>query len=260
MAETEQTKAGAGVAGGGGEQARQDGGRRGRPPRGPGKRMKQARKVAPDDSLPIASAISTLKKFPEPRFDQTVEACFHLGIDPKQPDQMIRGSVSLPKGIGKSKRVVAFCADESKARALEAGAIKAGGEDLMQEIEAGFLDFDVAVASPEMMRVIAKLGRVLGPKGLMPSPKNGTVTAKVDEAVREFAAGKLEYRSDKGGNVHAVIGKMSFPEGDLLANYEHMLETIERAKPSSVKGVYIKKVTLSGTQTPGVRVEHSEGA
>jgi len=254
MAEPEQTKAGAGVAGGGGEQARQDGWRRGRPPRGPGKRMKQARKVAPDDSLPIASAISTLKKFPEPRFDQTVEACFHLGIDPKQPDQMIRGSVSLPKGIGKSKRVVAFCADESKAGALEAGAIKAGGEDLMQEIEAGFLDFDVAVASPEMMRVIAKLGRVLGPKGLMPSPKNGTVTPKVAEAVGEFAAGKVEYRADKGGNVHAIIGKMSFPEADLLENYNSFFSVIEKARPSSVKGQYIKKVAISGSMTPSVHI------
>jgi large subunit ribosomal protein L1 len=216
--------------------------------------MKQARKVAPDDSLPIASAISTLKKFPEPRFDQTVEACFHLGIDPKQPDQMIRGSVSLPKGIGKSKRVVAFCADESKARALEAGAIKAGGEDLMQEIEAGFLDFDVAVASPEMMRVIAKLGRVLGPKGLMPSPKAGTVTPDVAQAVKEYAAGKVEYRNDKFGNIHAPIGKMSFGASELAENLRAFIGVIERSKPSAVKGVYIKKIAVSGTMTPSVLV------
>jgi len=221
--------------------------------------MTRSRSLAPREAQPIASAISALKKFPEPRFDQSVELCFHLGIDPKQADQMIRGSVSLPKGIGKSKRVIAFCGDELKAAAMGAGAIRAGGEDLMAEIESGFMDFDVAVASPDMMRVIAKLGRVLGPKGLMPSPKNGTVTPKVAEAVGEFAAGKLEYRSDKGGNVHSIIGKMSFAEGDLLANYEHMLGTIEKARPSSVKGVYIKRITLSGTQTPGVPVRYSEG-
>ncbi|MGP1273769.1 MAG: 50S ribosomal protein L1, partial [Phycisphaerales bacterium] len=133
--------------------------------------------------------------------------------------------------------------------------VKAGGADLMEEVEKGFMDFDVAVASPDMMRVISKLGRVLGPKGLMPSPKNGTVTPKVDEAVREFAAGKVEYRTDKGGNIHAVIGKMSFPEGDLLENYTYFVDTIEKIKPSTVKGVYIKKITLSGTMTPGVQVK-----
>ena len=266
MAETNQTKASTGAAGTGsdrgqeqrGQEQDRQAGRRRRAPRGPGKRMTRARKATPREPQPIASAISTVKKFPEPRFDQSVEVCLHLGIDPKQADQMIRGSVSLPKGIGKSKRVIAFCGDDVKAKALEAGAIKAGGEDLMAEIESGFMDFDVAVASPDMMRVIAKLGRVLGPKGLMPSPKNGTVTPKVDQAVQEFAAGKVEYRSDKGGNVHAIIGKMSFPEGDLLANYEHMLDTIKKAKPPAVKGTYIKKITLSGTQTPGVPVQYSE--
>ncbi|MEM0983999.1 MAG: 50S ribosomal protein L1 [Planctomycetota bacterium] len=236
------------------EQSQQSGRRR-KAPRGPGKRIKEARKLAPKEPQPIASAISTLKKFPQPRFDQSVEVCMHLGVDVKQADQMIRGSVSLPKGIGKNKRVIAFCGDEMKDKALAAGAVKAGGADLMEEVEKGFFDFDVAIASPDMMRVIAKLGRVLGPKGLMPSPKNGTVTPKVDEAVGEFAAGKVEYRTDKGGNIHAIIGKMSFAEGDLLANYEHFIETINKAKPATVKGAYIKKITLSGTQTPGVPVE-----
>jgi large subunit ribosomal protein L1 len=219
------------------------------------KRARENQKLIPSDALEPADAIAALKKFKGPKFDQSVEVVMHLGVDTKQADQMLRGSVSLPKGIGKSKRVIAFCTDDMKSKALTNGAIKAGGEDLMEEVEKGFLDFDVAIASPDMMRVIAKLGRVLGPKGLMPSPKNGTVTPKVDEAVKEFAAGKVEYRTDKGGNVHAVIGKMSFTEGDLLENYNHFVGTIEKIRPNTVKGVYIKKITLSGTQTPGVRVK-----
>jgi len=182
------------------------------------------------------------------------EVCFHLGVDVKQADQMIRGSVSLPKGIGKQKRVIAFCKPEVEKDAMAAGAVKAGGADLAREIEGGWFEFDVAIASPDMMREIATLGRTLGPKGLMPSPKNGTVTPKVAEAVGEFAAGKVEYRTDNGGNVHAVIGKMSFPEGDLVENYDHFAQTIEKARPSSVKGAYIKKITVSGTMTPGVPV------
>ncbi len=221
------------------------------------KRTRENEKLIPTTALEPAEAMAALKKFKAPKFDQTVEVVMHLGVDVKQADQMLRGSVSLPKGIGKSKRVIAFCSDDMKQKALDAGAIKAGGESLMQEVEGGFFDFDVAVASPDMMRVIAKLGRVLGPKGLMPSPKNGTVTPKVDEAVAEFAAGKVEYRTDKGGNIHAVIGKMSFPEGDLLENYAYFLETIEKARPNSVKGTYIKKITVSGTQTPGVQIRHA---
>jgi len=220
------------------------------------KRHQENLKLIPESALPAAAAVAAVKKFKPAKFDQSVEVCMHLGVDVKHADQMIRGSVSLPKGIGKNKRVIAFCQPENVKASLEAGAVKAGGEDLMQEVEGGFMDFDVAVASPEMMRVISKLGKVLGPKGLMPSPKNGTVTKNVPEAVGEFAAGKLEYRTDKGGNIHAIIGKMSFSEGDLLENYQHLLETIEKARPSTVKGTYIKKITLSGTMTPGVGVEH----
>lgn len=219
------------------------------------KRARENEALKPKDPLEPADAVGVLKKFKGPKFDQSVEVCMHLGVDVRQADQMLRGSVSLPKGIGKSKRVIAFCNEDMAPKAMAAGAVKAGGADLMEEVEKGFMDFDVAVASPDMMRVIAKLGRVLGPKGLMPSPKNGTVTPKVDEAVREFAAGKVEYRTDKGGNIHAIIGKMSFPEADLLENYTHFVETIERAKPSAVKGTYVKKITLSGTQTPGVQVK-----
>lgn len=218
------------------------------------KRNKENAALIPANAVEPAQAFVALKKFKAPKFDQSVEVVLHLGVDVKQADQMIRGSVSLPKGIGKSKRVVAFCGGDQVAACMEAGAIKAGGEDLMAEVEGGFMDFDVAIASPDMMRVISKLGKVLGPKGLMPSPKNGTVTPKVADAVREFAAGKVEYRTDKGGNIHAVIGKMSFPEADLVENFRHFVATIEKARPSSVRGDYFRGITVSGTMTPGVRV------
>lgn len=218
------------------------------------KRSNENAKLVPSEPVEANEALSVVKKFKGPKFDQSVEVCMHLGVDVKHADQMVRGSVSLPKGIGKSKKVVAFCAPEHVKAALDAGAVKAGGEELAQEIERGWMDFDVCVASPDMMRVMSKLGKVLGPKGLMPSPKNGTVTPKVAEAVGEFAAGKVEYRADKGGNVHAIIGKMSFAEADLLENYNHFVATIEKARPSAVKGQYVKKITISGTMTPGVRV------
>ncbi len=218
------------------------------------KRSNENAKLVPSEPVEANEALSVVKKFKGPKFDQSVEVCMHLGVDVKHADQMVRGSVSLPKGIGKSKKVVAFCAPEHVQAALDAGAVKAGGEELAQEIERGWMDFDVCVASPDMMRVMSKLGKVLGPKGLMPSPKNGTVTPKVAEAVGEFAAGKVEYRADKGGNVHAIIGKMSFAEADLLENYNHFVATIEKARPSAVKGQYVKKITISGTMTPGVRV------
>lgn len=213
----------------------------------------------PANALPVKEAVAALKAFKAAKFDETVELCMFLGIDPKQADQAIRGSVALPKGIGKTKRVVAFCQPEKVKDCLAAGAIKAGGADLVGEIEKGFFDFDVAIASPDMMREISKLGRVLGPKGLMPSPKAGTVTPKVAEAVTEYAAGKVEYRNDKSGNIHVAVGKMSFPEADLVENIESFIGVIDKAKPSSVKGVYIKKVSLSGTMTPGVAIEHSAG-
>ncbi|MEZ6241652.1 MAG: 50S ribosomal protein L1 [Phycisphaerales bacterium] len=218
------------------------------------KRRRENEKLKTDTPMEAADAFKALKKFKAPKFDQSVEVVFHLGVDVKQADQMIRGSVSLPKGIGKAKRVIAFCKPEQVGAMKEAGAVEAGGDDLVAKIEGGWFDFDVAISSPDMMRDISKLGRTLGPKGLMPSPKNGTVTPKVLDAVKEFAAGKVEYRTDKGGNVHAVIGKMSFPEGDLLANFNHFAETIERARPNSVKGEYIKKITVSGAMTPGVQI------
>ena len=219
------------------------------------KRTRENIKMIPADALPAEQAIAHLKKYKGPKFDQSVEIAMHLGIDTKQADQQIRGSVSLPKGIGKSKRVVAFCQQDVAKAAMEAGAIKAGAEDLVEEIQKGWAEFDVAIASPDMMRVISILGKVLGPKGLMPSPKNGTVTKDVPQAVKEFAAGKVEFRADKSGNIHAIIGKMSFADSDLLENLNHFLATIDKARPNSVKGIYVKKISLSGTMTPGVRVK-----
>src|ERR1043165_1826908 len=213
------------------------------------KRHRANLEVQPKNECTAPEAVAALKKFKGVKFDQTVNVVMHLGIDTKQADQALRGSISLPNGIGKSKRVVAFCQSDMTVKALAAGAVKAGGEELVQEIEKGWMDFDVAVASPDMMRVISKLGKVLGPKGLMPSPKAGTVTPNIAEAVKEYSAGKVEYRSDKGGNIHAVIGKMSFPDQSLVENLEFFIHAIERARPSTVKGQYIKKITVSGAMT-----------
>ena len=224
------------------------------------KRAKENAKLVPSAPLEANEAFAALKKFVPTKFDQAVEICMLLGVDVKHADQMVRGSVSLPKGIGKAKRVIAFCASDQVKDCLAAGAVEAGGEELMTKVNGGWFDFDVAIASPDMMRVISKLGRVLGPKGLMPSPKNGTVTPKVAQAVGEFAAGKVEFRADKGGNVHAVIGRMSFAEGDLLENYTHFVETIEKARPAAVKGEYVRRITISGTMTPGVQIATAAAA
>lgn len=219
------------------------------------KRHRENVRVRTDEAFSASEAVAKLKQFKAPKFDQTVEVVLHLGIDPKQADQALRGAVALPNGIGKSKKVIAFCQSDQTSACTAAGAIKAGGEDLMAEVEKGFMDFDVAIATPDMMRVIAKLGKVLGPKGLMPSPKAGTVTKDIVQAVSEFAAGKVEYRNDKTGNIHAPIGKMSFKPEALSENLEAFIKTIENAKPSAVKGQYIKKIAISGTMTPSVFVQ-----
>lgn len=219
------------------------------------KRAKANAALKPGGPVTAPEAVATLKKFKGPKFDQTVNVCMHLNLDTTQADQNLRGAMSLPKGIGKTKRVIAFCSSDVAPKAIENGAIKAGAEDLVAEIEKGWMDFDVAVASPDMMRVVSKLGKVLGPKGLMPSPKAGTVTPQVAQAVKEYSAGKVEYRADKSGNVHAVIGKMSFPETSLVENLEYFIHAIERTRPSTVKGHYVKSVTVSGAMTPGVQVK-----
>jgi len=201
-----------------------------------------------------ADAIKALKTFKAPKFDQTVDVVVNLGIDPKQADQQLRGAISFPNGVGKTARVVCFCGSDKVAAAKAAGAIEAGSDDLIEKVSGGWMDFDVAVASPDMMRVVSKLGKVLGPKGLMPSPKAGTVTADVVTAVKEYSAGKVEYRTDDAGNIHCLIGKMSFKEADLLANLEHFIATINKVKPATAKGTYIKKCVISGSMTPGVQV------
>jgi large subunit ribosomal protein L1 len=217
------------------------------------KRYKKAAEKAVVAPVAVDQAVDAVKQFPPTKFDQSVEIIFNLGIDPKQADQMIRGSVSLPHGIGKSKRVIAFCPDHLVEAATAAGAIKAGGQALVQEIEtSNFTDFDVAVATPDMMRFVGRLGKVLGPKGLMPSPKAGTVTPDVANAVREYSAGKIEFRNDAGGNVHAVVGKISFDKPKLVDNINAMVATVRRMKPATSKGVFFKKVVLKGTMTPAV--------
>jgi large subunit ribosomal protein L1 len=203
----------------------------------------------------LENAVKAVKGFKATKFDQTVNVVVHLGIDPKQADQALRGSISMPKGIGRSARVIAFCGSDVADAAKEAGAIEAGSDELVSKVEGGWTDFDVAIASPDQMRVVGKLGKALGPKGLMPSPKAGTVTPDVVTAVKEFAAGKQEYRNDDGGNIHCVIGKMSFSEGDLLENLTFFMETIEKVRPAATKGIYIKKAVVSGTMTPGVEIE-----
>jgi len=220
-----------------------------------GKRYRADKAKATQDAVPLVEAVNRVKAFKPAKFDQTIEIAMHLGIDPKQADQNLRGSVSLPHGIGKAKRVIAFCAADKVDAAKDAGAVEAGADDLVEKIEGGWFDFDVAIASPDMMRVVSKLGRTLGPKGLMPSPKNGTVTPNVAEAVGEFAAGKVEFRADDGGNIHAGIGKQSFSPDQLKDNAQAFIDHILKIKPSSSKGHYIRKVTLSGTMTPSVYVQ-----
>jgi len=183
-----------------------------------------------------------------------VNVVVHLGIDPKAADQALRGSIAFPKGVGKSARVVCFCPADKVAAAKAAGAVEAGADELVAKIEGGWMDFDVAVASPDMMRVVSKLGKVLGPKGLMPSPKAGTVAPDVVNAVKEYAAGKTEYRNDDGGNVHCIIGKMSFKDEDLAENLNHFIQVITKAKPASAKGTYIRKCVIAASMSPGVQV------
>jgi large subunit ribosomal protein L1 len=217
------------------------------------KRYKEAAKKQKLEPMAVEPAVELLKTFEATKFDQSVELIFSLGIDAKQADQMIRGSLSLPHGVGKTKRVVAFCPEHLVTGALNAGAIKAGGQELVKQIETdNFTDFDVAVSTPDMMRFVGRLGKVLGPKGLMPSPKAGTVTADVANAVREYAAGKIEFRNDSGGNVHSVVGKISFDNTRLIENINAMIAHIRRLKPPTSKGAFFKKLVLKGSMTPAV--------
>jgi len=212
-------------------------------------------------TVELAEAVRELKsleaKLPEGvkacRFDQTAEMAFRLGVDPKQSDQLVRGSIVLPHGIGKSQRVLVFCQGGNVDVAEEAGADFVGGKELADKVKNdGWLDFDVAIATPDMMGVVGPLGRVLGPRGLMPSPKAGTVTQDVATAVKEYKAGKVEFRVDAGGNVHCVVGKLSFSEEQLTENIEALIGFIQSLRPTATKGVYIRKVAVSATMLPGI--------
>ena len=218
------------------------------------KRYKGAFEQLSKEALSLPEAVEKVKSFKSLKFDQSVECVLNLGIDPKQADQLIRGSISLPHGIGKQKKVIAFCEDSDIESVRLAGAVEAGCDDLIKKISDGWMDFDVAIASPKVMGKVGKLGRVLGPQGKMPSPKNGTVTGDVMTAVSEFAAGKVEFRNDSGGNVHVVVGKQSFDNENLIANIESFVSHIKKIKPASAKGTYIKKMCISTTMSPSVTV------
>jgi large subunit ribosomal protein L1 len=222
----------------------------------PGKKTVDAqRRFDREQEFPPAEAIELVKSMATRNFDETIEAAVRLGVDPRKAEQMIRGTVSLPHGTGKTVRVAVFAAGEAAREAQEAGADIVGSDDLIARVEGGFLDFDVAIATPDLMAQVGKLGRTLGPRGLMPNPKTGTVTNDVGKTVAEFKAGKVEYRTDRYGNVHVPIGKASFDSADLLENYHSVLDELLRAKPAASKGRYIKAVTLSSTMGPGVKVD-----
>ncbi|HEV3083056.1 MAG TPA: 50S ribosomal protein L1 [Gemmataceae bacterium] len=240
--------------------------KRGRQPGNPpplGKKLKNhidnvKQRLAKEGPMPVKRAIGLLKQLKRAKFDETVEVHMALGVDPAQNDQMVRGSVPLPHGIGKSVRVVVFCQGDNVAKAKEAGADFAGSDELIGKIQQeGWLDFDVALTTQDMMGKVSRLGKILGPRGLMPTPKAGTVVpanGDVAAAVREFKAGKVEFRADKGGNVHAGVGKMSFDEDKLAANITAFIDQVKAVKPSGVKGNYVKSITLSATMSPGIPV------
>lgn len=211
-----------------------------------------AKKIVRAQPYELEEALKILTGLKGAKFDETVEIAVSLGIEPKRSDQQVRGAVSLPRGIGKTLRVIAFAEGDNAAKAKAAGAIEVGSGDLAQKILDGWLDFDVAVATPDMMKHVGRLGKVLGPQGKMPSPKAGTVTADVATAVAEFAAGKIEFRNDAGGNLHAPVGKKSFPVEALKENVEALLRYLRTLRPSSTKGNFIIKVALSTTMSPGI--------
>jgi len=224
-----------------------------------GKRLRGlSEKVEKNKKYPLSEAVRLVKGVATAKFDETVEVAMRLGVDPKQSDQNIRGAVSLPHGIGKKIRVLVFAKGEKEREATQAGADFVGGTDLIEKIQKGWTDFDATVATPDMMKDVGKLGKILGIKGLMPNPKLGTVTFDVGKVLKEIKAGRIEYRVDKGGNIHAPVGKASFEEGKLLENVQTLLGEVVKARPSSVKGQYIKGIALSTTMGPGIRVDLAE--
>lgn len=215
--------------------------------------LKEAEQVG-KSPISVAEAVEKIKTFNHTKFDQTVVCTFWLGIDPKQSDQIVRGAISLPHGIGKQKKVIAFCEEVDIDKAKEAGAIEAGCDELVKKVQDGWSDFDVAIASQKVMGKVGKLGRVLGPQGKMPSPKNGTVTNDLVTAIKEFVAGKVEFKNDTGGNVHIVVGKVGFEPKKLNENIDAAINYIKRIKPASSKGTYIKKACLAATMSPGLAI------
>jgi large subunit ribosomal protein L1 len=222
-----------------------------------GKKFKAAAAQVADRPYTVEEAVPLIQKVKYTKFDETVELAVRLGVDPKHSDQMVRGTVVLPHGLGKSKRVLVIANAEKQREAREAGADETGGEELVEKIVGGWMDFDAVVATPDMMRAVGKLGKVLGPRGLMPNPKTGTVTLEVTRAVQEIKAGKVEFRVDKAGVVHAPIGKISFASERLIANAHALMDNIVKAKPSAAKGKYLKSVTMSSTMGPGVNIDTS---
>lgn len=202
----------------------------------------------------VRTAVELVKQIASAKFDETVEAAIKLGVNPKHADQQVRGAVVLPNGTGRTVRVLVFAKDAKAAEAQEAGADFVGAEDLIQQIQGGWLDFDVAIATPDMMGLVGRLGRVLGPRGLMPNPRTGTVTLDVTSAVRDSKAGKIEYRVDRAGIVHAPIGKVSFTADQLEENFKALMDALVKAKPSGAKGQYVRSITLASTMGPGVRI------
>jgi large subunit ribosomal protein L1 len=214
------------------------------------KRIDRARLYAPLEAIDLVKSLASAK------FDETIEMALRLGVDPRRADQIVRGSLALPAGTGKTKRVAVFAAGEPAAEARAAGADVVGADDLVARIEKeGFLDFDVAIATPDMMAQVGRLGRVLGPRGLMPNPKTGTVTTDVGRAVTEFRGGRVEYRTDRVGNIHVPIGKASFSRDDLISNFRAVVDELNRVKPAAAKGRYIRSVTLSPSQGPGIHID-----
>ncbi len=220
-----------------------------------GKKFAAARQQVPDRPQTIEEAVPLMQKVKFAKFDETVELAMRLGVDPKHADQMVRGTVVLPHGLGKSKRVLAIAGGEKQKEAQEAGADIVGGEEMVEKIQGGFMDFDAVVATPDMMRAVGKLGKVLGPRGLMPNPKTGTVTFEIAKAVREIKAGKVEFRVDKTGIVHAPVGKVSFPTQNLVENAHALIDSVVKAKPPAAKGRFLRSVTLSSTMGPGITID-----
>ena len=222
-----------------------------------GKQYQAAQKQVEAKEYALDQAIPLIKKIKFAKFDETVEVHMRLGVDPKHADQMVRGTVLMPNGLGKSKKVLVIANAEKQREAKEAGADEIGGEELVDKINGGWTDFDAVVATPDMMRAVGRLGKVLGPRGLMPNPKTGTVTGDITKAVQEIKAGKVEFRVDKAGIVHAPVGKISFTSANLIANAPALMDSIVKAKPVAAKGKYLKSVTLTSTMGPGVIIDTS---